>query len=329
MSGAGPVAPAAGIELGGTKVVVGRGTGPEDLTDVVRIPTTTPGETLAAVVSHLRRGPAPRAIGVASFGPIDCRADSPTYGHVLATPKPGWAGTDVVGTLAAAYPGVPVALETDVNGAALGEHRWGAGADGLGASLLYLTVGTGIGGGAVVDGRLLVGLAHPEMGHIAVPHDRARDPFDGVCPFHGDCLEGLASGPAVAARWGRPGEELPPDHAAWPLEAEYLAAALQTLVLTLVPGRIVLGGGVAGAPGLLPRVREGLAHRLGGYLTLPEVGPDGLAQYVLAPVLGRHAGVLGALALATDAIGAPPPAAEAPGTRDAGAPYLPDVGGAG
>lgn len=291
----------AGVELGGTKVVVAVGSGPHDLREVERIPTTTPTETLGAVTAYLRRRGADEGrlagIGVASFGPADITAGSPTYGRILTTPKPGWAGADVVATIAAAAPGTPIAFDTDVNGAALGEHRWGAGSGLTTGGLLYLTIGTGIGGGAVVGGRCLHGISHPEMGHIPIPHDRARDPYPGACPFHGDCFEGLAAGPAIGARWGTPAEDLPPTHEAWRLEADYVAAALHAFVLTLMPGRIVLGGGVSSAPGLLPMVRTELARRLGGYVSVPELSPEGLEAYVVNPALGDRAGVLGAIAL--------------------------------
>jgi fructokinase len=226
-------------------------------------------------------------------------AASARYGSITTTPKPGWRDTDLVGPLRAAL-GVPIVVDTDVNAAALGEWRWGA-AQGL-DTVLYLTVGTGIGGGGLVGGRPLHGLVHPEMGHVRVPHDRARDPFDGVCPFHGDCLEGLASGPALAARWGRAAEALPADHPAWPLEAHYLALALHGCVCTLSPERIVVGGGVMEAPHLLPQVRAELLRLLNGYVQAPAIVDD-VAGYVVPPALGRRSGVLGALALAARLIG--------------------------
>ncbi len=182
---------------------------------------------------------------------------------------------------------MPVAFETDVNGAALAEARWGA-ARGI-SDFIYLTVGTGIGGGAMANGALVHGLSHPEMGHIRIPHDRARDPFLGVCPFHSDCLEGLASGPAIEARWGRPARDLPPDHEAWALEAHYLALGLANWICTLSPKLILIGGGVAEQPQLFPLMRAELAAALNGYVQAPPIAP---------PQLGARAGVLGALALA-------------------------------
>ncbi|MGE0360118.1 MAG: ROK family protein [Vicinamibacterales bacterium] len=287
-----------GIEAGGTKFVCVVGSGPDDVRAEQRLATTTPDETLAAVrrfFADAREAHGPfAAIGVGSFGPVDLRPGSPRFGWITSTPKPGWADTDLVGPLRDAF-GVPVAFDTDVNAAAVGEWRWGA-AQGL-SSVLYLTVGTGIGGGALIDGRSVHGLVHPEMGHVRVPHDRAVDPFDGTCPFHGDCLEGLASGPAIQARWAAPAESLPPDHPAWALEARYLALALHNYVCTLSPERIVVGGGVAAPPHLLPRVRRELATLLNGYVRSPALA-EGLGAYVVVPALGHRSGVLGALAMA-------------------------------
>ena len=233
------------IETGGTKVDCAVGRWPDDVRDRLRVPTTTPAETLSRVteflLAHHRKTPL-SAIGIGSFGPVDLKAGSPTYGYITTTPKPGWRNADVVGPDSARSCRYPVGFDTDVNAAALGEVRWGAGR-GL-DSLVYITVGTGIGGGAVIEGRPVHGASHPEMGHVFVPHDRAVDPFDGVCPYHGDCLEGLASGPSMEARWGVPAESLPEDHKGWRIEAEYLAFAIANIMLTLSPERIVLGGGV-------------------------------------------------------------------------------------
>lgn len=193
---------------------------------------------------------------------------------------------------------VPIALDTDVNAAALAEARWGA-ARGVG-DCLYLTVGTGIGGGAVVRGRVIHGLMHPEMGHIRIPHDWKDHPFAGACPFHGDCLEGLASGPALAQRWGTPAEALPDDHPAWKLEAHYLALALSTFICTLFPQRIILGSSIMQRGGLFPLIRRGVADLMNGYIAKPQLG-DKVDRYFVPPGLGRHAGVLGALLLADQA----------------------------
>jgi fructokinase len=281
-----------GVEAGGTKFVCAVGTGPDDVRAQTTIPTTTPAETLARVVDFFRAHGPGAAVGVGAFGPLDLDPTSPGFGSITNTPKPGWAGTSVVGALRSL--GVPVVIDTDVNAAALGEHRWGA-ARGL-ATFVYLTVGTGIGGGAVINGQLVHGLGHPEMGHIPVPHDRARDPFAGVCPYHGDCFEGLASGPAMQACWNAAPDTLPPGHPAWELEADYLALGLAAIVGVLSPERLVVGGGVA-QPHLLPRVREKLRRVLGGYVPSPAI-LESIDDYVVAPALGDRAGVLGAIALA-------------------------------
>ena len=291
---------AGGIEAGGTKFVCAVGTGPDDVQAETRVPTTTPGETLGRVVAFFAEQAARArlaALGVASFGPLDLDPRSSTFGCITTTPKPGWRGVDLVGPLRRAL-GVPVAFDTDVNAAALAEQRWGAGR-GLGM-LVYVTVGTGIGGGAVVDGRPLHGLVHPEMGHVRVPHDRARDPFAGTCPAHGDCWEGLATAPAISARWGRPPETLPDDHPAWALEAHYLALGLANVVLTLSPQRLVLGGGLMARASLYPLVRAGVGELLAGYLAAPALSA-GLEDYIVPPALGERAGVLGALLLAQPA----------------------------
>jgi fructokinase len=289
------------IEAGGTKFVCAVGTGPGDVRAEVLVPTTTPARTVSAVIAFLAEQAARvpiAAVGIASFGPVDLDPASPTWGFITTTPKPGWQGTDLAGPLARAL-GVPVAFDTDVNGAVVAEHRWGAGrhCD----PLVYVTVGTGIGGGAIVNGRRLHGLMHPEMGHVRVPHDRALDPFPGACPSHGDCLEGLASGVAMRERWGMPAESLPADHPGWSLEAQYLALGLVAIVGILSPRRIVMGGGVGSSPHVLPLVRARLAALLGGYLRSPALGED-LDRYVVPPALGDRAGVLGALALAQDAL---------------------------
>ena len=286
-----------GIEAGGTKFVCAVGSSPDDIV-VASFPTTTPDATLESVVGFFR-DLQPAAVGIGSFGPVELDLESPTYGHITSTPKPGWRGFDLAGTIARAL-GVPVGFDTDVNAAALGEGRWGA-ALGL-DDFLYLTVGTGIGGGAVVGGEVVHGLVHPEMGHIRVPHDHLRDPFPGSCPYHGDCLEGLASGPALEARWGMPGAEIPEDHPAWELEAKYLSLGLATWVCTLSPQRIVIGGGVMRRTRILPLVRRELQRLLGGYIQSDAL-TAGIERYVTAPLLGDRSGVLGALVLAERARG--------------------------
>lgn len=291
-----------GIEAGGTKFVCATGSGPDDIRAEIRFPTTTPDETIAKAVAFFKEqsahGPL-AAIGIASFGPVDPNPASPTFGHITTTPKPGWANTDLAGQIARSL-GAPVGFDTDVNGAALGEQRWGA-AHGL-DTFLYLTIGTGIGGGGMVGGKLIHGLLHPEMGHMRVPHDWQADPFEGTCPFHGDCLEGMAAGPAIGARWGQPAETLPPDHPAWQLEAHYLALALSNLILTVSPQRIILGGGVMSAPPVFAAVRTQVLQLLNGYVKALEI-TQRIDQYIVPPGLGNRAGVLGAIALAETVAG--------------------------
>lgn len=289
-----------GVEAGGTKFVVASGTGPEDLSPPVRIPTMDPDRTmratLAAIVDLIDRR-APSAIGVATFGPVDLRPTSNRYGRLIRTPKPGWDDTDVLGPLRALD--VPIGLDTDVNGAALAEARWGA-AVGLDA-VVYITVGTGIGGGAIVGGVPLHGLLHPEMGHVFVRR-HPDDDFPGRCSFHGDCLEGLASGPALEARWGGAAADLAGDEAVAELESWYLAQFVADVVLILSPQRIVLGGGVMHLPGLLESVQQRVPELLADYVPAAEI-TRGADRYIVAPALGDRAGVLGAIALAELALG--------------------------
>jgi fructokinase len=274
------------IEAGGTKWVCGIGSGPDDLV-TTQIPTTSPNETIANAIAFFRDRDL-AAVGIGSFGPVNLDRASPHYGYITSTPKRGWQNTDVAGAFHAAL-NIPVGFDTDVNAAALGESRWGAARDVV--SCLYLTIGTGVGGGAILDGRLLHGLMHPEMGHIRIPHDLQRDPFPGACPFHGDCLEGLASGPAIQKRWGIPAKELLSDHPAWQLEARYLALAVANFVFTVSPARVILGGGVMDQVQLFAMIRTELAEILNEYIQLPE-------PFVVSPGLGNRSGVLGALALA-------------------------------
>ncbi|WP_028459243.1 ROK family protein [Chloroflexus sp. Y-396-1] len=285
-----------GIEAGGTKWVCAIGTGPDDIRAETRFPTTTPAETLSRAVEFFRAHDAEQlaAIGVGSFGPVDLNPLSSLYGYITTTPKPGWANTDVVGTLQRAL-GRPIGFDTDVNVALLGEQQWGAARDCDVA--VYITVGTGIGGGALVGGRLVHGLIHPEMGHIRLVRDPVRDPFTGICPYHGDCLEGLACGPAIKARWHASAEQLPADHPAWELEADYLGQAMATLLCILSPQRIIVGGGVMSQPHMFPRVRAATQRWLNGYLQHHHilVHPE---QLIVPPALGSRAGVLGAIALA-------------------------------
>jgi fructokinase len=286
----------AGIEAGGTKFVCAVGSASGELRDQVRIPTTDPAETLGRAVEFFRAaagGAALDGLGIACFGPIDLDPTSQTFGHIRLSAKHLWNQADVVGPVTRAL-GVPVELDTDVNGAALGEHRWGA-ARGL-DDFLYLTVGTGIGGGAVANGELVHGLLHPEMGHLLIAR-RGDDAYAGNCPFHGACLEGLAAGPALEQRWGRKAETLPADHPAWELEAHYLAQGVVNLVCTLSPQRVILGGGVMSQPQLFPLIRAEVRRLLNGYLRTPAILIDN-EDFIVPPALGPRAGVLGAIALA-------------------------------
>lgn len=283
------------VEAGGTKFVLGISTEKGEVIATTRIHTTSPVETLATMVAwfeeqSLIQGPF-AAMGMASFGPLQLDPTAPDWGHITSTPKAGWSGADLVGPLKAAFH-CPVAIDTDVNGAALAEARWGAG-NGQRIAI-YLTIGTGIGGGCVVDGKLLHGVSHPEMGHIRVARHPLDTNFAGTCGYHTDCLEGLASGPAIMARWGQSLSHLPTAHPAHEIIAWYLAQAVCTLQAIFEPGRIIFGGGVMGTPGMLERVRTTAAELGNGYfVTKP-------ADIVVLPDLGDRSGLLGALALAQD-----------------------------
>jgi fructokinase len=289
------------IEAGGTKFVCAVGTGATDLHSRIEFPTKSPRETLRQITEYfeiqMKREPL-RAIGIASFGPVELNASSPQYGFITTTPKPGWQNVDLAGPIRRAIQ-VPVAFDTDTNAAALGEQRWGA-AQGL-DTFVYVTVGTGIGGGGLVRGQLMHGALHPEMGHMRIAHDWKADPFPGVCPFHGDCWEGLASGPAIEARWGMKAEFLLNDHHTWQLEAHYMALGVANLVCILSPQRIILGGGVMKQMGLFPLIRRNTLKFLNGYIQSDIIVKD-IDSYVMPPALGENAGVVGALALAEDAV---------------------------
>ncbi|MER5713160.1 ROK family protein [Streptomyces sp. NPDC042898] len=288
------------IESGGTKFVCLVGSAPDRIEAEIRFPTGEPAPTLARAIAFFEERAAATgpldAVGIASFGPLELRPGHAKFGHLSATPKPGWSGVDVAGPVAAAL-GVPVGIDTDVNGAALGEGRWGA-AQGL-DTYVYLTVGTGIGGGAVIGGKVVSGLVHTEMGHLTVPRIDG-DAFPGSCPFHGDCWEGLAGGEAMGARWGTPAEELTGGalREALRLEAAYLAAGLRNIVYTTAPQRIVIGGGVAELPGLFSLLRAELSAALAGYPGLPEHAAE---DFVVPARLGRLAGPAGGLVLAAEA----------------------------
>jgi fructokinase len=283
----------AGLEGGGTKFVCAVAAGPEDIRAQESFPTTTPEETIGKAVSFFKGHEPFTALGIATFGPCDLDPRSPNYGHITSTPKAGWENVNLLGLFRRAF-AVPIGFDTDVNVAALGEWKWGAG-KGL-ESVVYLTVGTGIGGGGISNGRTMHGLVHPEMGHIRVPRV-SGDSFPGNCPYHGDCLQGLAAGPAIEARWGKPAEELPPDHPAWSLEASYLALALNDLICVLSPQRIILGGGVMHQRHLFPLVRREVQRLLSGYIQSYLI-LERIEEFIIPPGLGDRSGVLGAIALA-------------------------------
>jgi fructokinase len=289
------------VEAGGTKFVVAIGDERGQILARERFATADPLSTLAAVESFLRQRSQAvgklAAIGIASFGPVELDKNSAHYGFIGQTPKAGWRGTDIAGSLSRQFL-CPIGFDTDVNAAALAEHRWGAARDVN--NLVYVTIGTGIGGGVLIDGAPIHGLMHPEIGHVYPRRHPLDVGFDGVCPFHGDCLEGLASGPAILARTGSSLENLDEAHPQWQIEADYLGQLCAQLVLTVSPQRIVMGGGVMSQARLLPLIRQRLRHRLGEYIDRSEVH-GGVDRYVVAPELGCHAGILGALVLAMDA----------------------------
>jgi len=290
-----------GIEAGGTKMICAVGDSSGKISRRVMIPTTTPEETMPRIFDYfqtIQKEMKLAALGISCFGPIDPNPQSLNYGFITTTPKLPWANFDIVGKTQKAL-GLPIGFDTDVNGAALSEYRWGA-AQGL-RTFIYLTIGTGIGGGAMVEGKLLHGLTHPEMGHIFVPHDKRKDPFEGVCPYHKNCLEGLASGPAIQKRWRvKSALDLPPDHEAWDLEANYLAYAAANYTMTLSPQKIIFGGGVMKQQQLFPKIRKKLVIHLAGYINQSLI-LEKTDQYMVPPGLGQNSGICGAIALAEKA----------------------------
>lgn len=282
-----------GIEAGGTKFICAVGSSPDAITSHVQIPTTTPAETLTNVIAYFKSQPPLESIGIGSFGPIDLNESSPTYGHITTTPKAGWANTDLLGVISDELD-VPVALNTDVNCAALGEQLYGAGKN-L-STVAYITVGTGIGVGYVVDGEIPTArLGHTEMGHMVIPHERKN--HIGACPYHDSCLEGLASGTALQKFWGVPAEQIN-DDAAWEEEAKYLAYGISNTIFGIIPDRIIIGGGVMAHERLIEDVRSEVMATLNGYLQIAQIVDD-IDGYVAKPSLGDMSGVTGALALAT------------------------------
>ena len=286
-----------GIEAGGTKFVCSIASGPGNIIEEIRFTTTTPDETLAKAVQFFRpyiESGRVKTIGVGCFGPLDLNVKSATYGYITATPKPHWSNTDVRGTLQNAL-GVDIAFDMDVNAAAIGEFIWGA-SRGFDPSL-YITIGTGVGGGYLIGGKPLVGMLNLEMGHLRIPHDRERDPFPGCCPFHGDCLEGLVSGPSVEKRLGVTGAVVPESDPFWDIEADYIASALMNYILTLSPEKIILGGGVMQREFLFEKVRQRVCELLNGYVSSPSV-LEGIDRYIVPPALGNQSGSLGSIAMA-------------------------------
>ncbi|MDT8279983.1 MAG: ROK family protein [Erythrobacter sp.] len=281
-----------GIEAGGTKFVLAVGPSPDAISARHSIPTRDPATTLAEAAAWFKTQGAIAALGIGSFGPVELDRASPRWGRITNTPKPGWADCDIAGFFAGLM-GVPVGFDTDVNAAALAEY---AAAGGQGGSLAYLTIGTGIGGGLVLGGQPVHGIAHPEMGHI-YPRRHADDrDFPGICPHHGDCLEGLGSGPAIAARWGKSLSQLPADHPGHAIIADYIAQACHMLFASIAVGEVVIGGGVANTPGLIERVAERARELDAGYL------PGGARHRIISPRRGADAGIIGALMLAKAAL---------------------------
>lgn len=287
-----------GIEAGGTKFYCMAASDPYHITAETTFPTTHPSETLGRAIDfflpYARSGDL-TAIGIGSFGPVDLDPKSPTFGHIITTPKAGWGQVNLYETIHQALQ-LPIALETDVNAAAIGEYTWTTSNHGL-DPFIYITVGTGIGVGVIANGRPIHGLVHTEGGHMLIPHNMQIDPFEGICPFHGDCLEGLASGPAMARRWGVSAEELPVDHKAWDLESDYLSLAIANMILLYSPQRIIFGGGVSQHPGLQILVRQKVQRTLNGYIHSSAI-LDEISEFIIPPTLGKASGVLGAISMA-------------------------------
>lgn len=284
-----------GIEGGGTKFNCAVGNSPETIVAEARFPTTTPEETVGQVIEFFRPyADQMESIGLGSFGPFDVDSASPTYGYITTTPKPHWGNVNILGMLHEKID-LPIAVEMDVVVAGLGEAKWGASKND--SHSLYLTIGTGIGGGYIVNGKPMHGLTSLEMGHIRIPHDLEQDQFGGACPYHGDCFEGLAAGPAVQRRLGERGETLPDDHPFWTIEAGYIAQALVNYILTQAPQRIIIGGGVMQKSLMFPSVRRKVQELLNGYINHPMI-LEHIEEYIVPPVLGGRSGVLGAIALA-------------------------------
>jgi len=284
------------VETGGTKMVCAIVSGPDQVSDEVRFPTTTPAENIPQIIEFLQRHHQEHplaAVGIGSFGPIVLDRTRSDYGSVAPTTKPGWSNAPVVAPIQAALQ-IPVGFDLDVTTAGLGELMWGAG-QGL-EHIVYYTIGTGIGAGVITRGAPIACLAHPEAGHQVVSR-HPSDTFAGNCSFHATCLEGMAAGPAIEKRWGKKAAELPPEHEAWDLEADYVAQAVVNTILFVSPQRIILGGGVMEQLHLFPKIRALTLQKLNGYINVDAITQH-IDRYIVPPALGNRAGMLGALVLA-------------------------------
>lgn len=286
-----------GIEAGGTKMVCAVGDENGVIKDRTSFPTRQPEETFADMIAYYRNWDI-QALGIGCFGPVDLNRQSRTYGYITKTPKPGWGNCDIVGAFKDAL-GVPVGFDTDVNGAVLGEVTWGA-AKGL-DSAIYITIGTGVGVGVYVNGGLLHGLVHPEGGHILLIR-HPKDTYEGKCPFHKNCVEGLAAGPSIEARWGKKAAELADRDEVWEMEAYYIAQAITDYILSYSPQKIILWGGVMHQEKLFGMVRKEVLNLLNGYVA-HEMITEHIDQYIVPPALGEDPGIMGAIKLGLDALG--------------------------
>ena len=282
------------LEAGGTKMVCAIGNENGEILEQVKFPTETPETTMPQIFDYFK-GKDIKALGIACFGPIDLIKESPTYGSITSTPKKGWSGYNIVNAAKEAL-GIPVGFDTDVNGSLLGEVTWGC-AKGL-SDAIYLTIGTGIGGGVMSNGKLLHGMLHPELGHIRLPLVK-NDPGKSVCPFHDNCFEGLAAGPSIQARWGAPAKDLADKQDVWEIESEYIANALMSYALILSPKKMILGGGVMHQEQLFPLIRKKFKELVNGYILTKEM--DDLDNYIVPASLNDDQGIMGAVKLAMDA----------------------------
>ena len=288
-----------GLETGGTNINCIIASSPENIISDFHIPTGDPAGTTIKIIDFIQSAVIKselriRSMGIGSFGPIRLDKRDPDFGSIAMTPKLDWRNFPLLKTFTSAFD-FPILIDTDVNAALLGELRWGAGR-GL-SDFVYVTIGTGIGGGVLSNNQLIHGMLHPEIGHMLLKHDLNLDPFPGICPYHIDCLEGLANGPSIAQRWGIPAQNLPENHLGWTLEADYLAQMCVNLTLMLSPQKIILGGGVSQHQGLLPMIRNKFREKLNNYI-VSSLYNENLESYIVSPKLGQKAGVLGALALA-------------------------------